>query len=76
MTKPDPADRPTLEELAAMARSPRGIQCPHCGAAAEWSVSYTRDIPGGKRRVRTCRACGHKVVTVEKIGGGTPPKPA
>lgn len=44
----------------------RGIRCPHCGAAGEWSVWYVRQIEGATRRVRICRRCGLRRVTIEK----------
>jgi hypothetical protein len=40
-----------------------GIGCRHCGASNEWQVYYTRKIPEGYRRVRTCRRCNRRTTT-------------
>lgn len=63
----DPADRPSLEEMAG--GHARGIPCPHCLASAAWSVYYTRPVSGGIRRVRVCRRCGGRSVTLERLIG-------
>lgn len=55
--------RPAAEIAAEIARL--GIRCHACGATQEWSVYYTRPIPGGVLRVRICRACGAKTATRE-----------
>ena len=62
-----PEDRPSASEVAGTGQ--RGIRCPECHAAGEWSVYYTRQIPGGVRRVRHCRKCGQKTVTIERLAG-------
>lgn len=64
----DPADRPPLRALAP-ADAPRSMRCPECNAEAAWSVCYTRPVPNGVRRVRLCRVCGRRVVTIERIVG-------
>ncbi len=63
----DPQERPTLGELAGT--TPRGLRCPACGASSEWTVYYTREIPGAIRRVRICRLCSHRIVTTERRAG-------
>ena len=62
-----PRPRISLAELAG--KSSQGIGCPDCKASAEWLVYYTRPIPEGIRRVRICRACGRRIVTVEREVG-------
>jgi transcriptional regulator NrdR family protein len=46
---------------------PRGLECPRCGCR-HFFVVYTRPAPRGQiRRVRECRHCGRRVVSVERI---------
>lgn len=61
---PPPAERPTAAELAGGIHA-RGIQC-RCGASAEWSVYYTRQVDDGVLRVRICRKCGARTPTMER----------
>lgn len=64
----EPADRPPLgSDAPSGARD--GMRCPGCGADRTWSVCYTRYQPGAIRRVRICRRCGRRVVTLERIAG-------
>jgi transcriptional regulator NrdR family protein len=52
-------------------QSPAGIVCPGCGCA-DFRRCYTRQIPGGTRRVRECRHCGRRIVTVERLTPSPP----
>lgn len=45
-----------------------GLKCPTCGCA-DLGVYYTRQITDATRRRRTCRNCGRKVTTSERIVG-------
>lgn len=58
-TEADPA-------LPTPAATPRGIVCPSCGRRP-LTTSYTRHRPGATVRVRKCRACGHRLRTVERV---------
>lgn len=41
-----------------------GLVCKRCGCA-DFRVTHTERIAGAIRRRRTCRNCGHRVVTYE-----------
>ena len=44
-----------------------GVSCPTCGCR-DLPVYYTRARRGGKIvRVRTCRHCGRRVLTTERV---------
>lgn len=45
---------------------PRGLSCPKCGCR-HLPVWYTRPRRGYTLRVRSCRNCGHRVTTRERI---------
>lgn len=53
--------RRTLEEMAADAAAPSGrpIECPECGC----NDFRTYGTPRRHIRYKSCRNCGHKVVT-------------
>lgn len=59
--------RKSLSEITGL--PPLGIRCTSCGASGEWSVCYTRPTAEGVRRVRICRQCGHRIVTLERQAG-------
>jgi transcriptional regulator NrdR family protein len=44
-----------------------GLVCPKCGCR-HFAVVYTRPRVGYIMRVRSCRHCGKRVVTRERIG--------
>lgn len=63
----EPADRPTLQQLAA-GDSNTGVACPACGCRHLVAVSTVRY--GNKNyRYRSCRNCGKRVKTREEIIG-------
>jgi len=52
----------------------KGIVCPKCGCAdfrdgqgRPWRTAKTMNIPGGIRRYKICRHCGHRIRTHEQI---------
>jgi hypothetical protein len=45
---------------------PSGLTCRKCGCR-DLRVSYTHDKPGSRQRVRFCRYCGNKIVTLESV---------
>jgi len=47
-----------------------GLVCPKCGCR-HLPVYYTRRDSRTIRRTRVCRHCGYRLVTREKIIGGT-----
>jgi hypothetical protein len=53
--------------FAAMTGS-RGLECPDCGCR---HFDVVRTIPGMRhiRRVRSCRYCGRRVTTSERVDG-------
>ncbi len=66
MTTP-PNDRPPLRELAASENS-SGLECPRCGCR-DFRVLRTVRGDGFIDRVRACRHCGSRRVSVEKLKG-------
>ncbi len=69
MDEPKDRKRKALSEIAAEAITGEGgIVCPKCGCRHFWRVRDTDKIPGGVRRYRECRACGHRIMTTEKKG--------
>lgn len=42
-----------------------GLTCPKCGCR-HWNTLKTWPGPGGVRRTRECRHCGHRKSTLEK----------
>lgn len=54
------------EALAKMGgASPLGIPCPDCGCK-DWRVYYTRPAEGKVKRMKICRNCGRKLMTIER----------
>ena len=45
---------------------PKGLVCPKCGCR-HLLVVYTRPQAGGILRVRSCRHCGKRIVTRERM---------
>ncbi len=61
-----PEERPTAEELRALAESKEnGFGCRKCGCR-DFRVRNTVPIPGFIRRYRVCRYCGTVRTTYEK----------
>jgi len=62
----------TASAMSANGEKPKqGIECPICGCR-DFRVQYTRERPGSKMRVRICRHCGHKFITMERVIGKPP----
>lgn len=69
------AEPKSLAEMAAEANGDdRGIQCPNCGCR-DLRTRRTNPRDGRIQRVKFCRHCGRKVITVEKALDGTYTKP-
>jgi transcriptional regulator NrdR family protein len=61
MSEPKPAPRPSASQG-------KGLACPKCGCR-HFEVLYTRATVGGTiRRRRSCRNCGRRVTTTERLG--------
>lgn len=54
-------------KLARIVKHVDGLACPRCKKHL-MAVVYTRHRAASIRRVRKCKACGRRVVTVERIG--------
>lgn len=63
------AARKPRKTLAEMAGDPLGIVCRNCRQAG-WIVWYTRPQMGKIVRVRKCRNCGERTVTIEQEAFG------
>lgn len=50
------------------AKTQDGIECPSCGCR-HLPVVYTRHRPQRTVRVRRCRHCGRRVITIEQVSG-------
>lgn len=61
------AERKKIDLQAIMQR--QGIKCPQCHCRHFWKVDESKPRGGGIRRVRTCRNCGHELVTWERAEG-------
>jgi len=48
---------------------PRGLVCPKC-ACRHFSLVKISHVIGYIRRRRSCRHCGHRITTSERIVGG------
>lgn len=46
---------------------PRGLFCPVCRGVRLCFVRLRRPCPGVVTRTRVCSACGHRVVTEERV---------
>ena len=52
--------------LSELQRKMVGFKCKSCGCT-QLFVVYTRVLKsGGKRRIRECRECGARIITVER----------
>lgn len=59
----EPTKRPAPEE------TPKGLVCRTCGCR-HFRVLYTRPAWGGRLlRRRTCRHCGRRMTTYERVAG-------
>lgn len=58
------AERPRIR-LSTYGDADVGIVCRKCGCR-EFRVVYTRRIPVGIRRLKQCRHCGRRKMTVER----------
>lgn len=59
MTTPSTPEKPD---------TPIGLECPDCGCC-DLRVYYTRRLAKAIRRVKTCRHCGRRITTTERIVG-------
>jgi transcriptional regulator NrdR family protein len=46
---------------------PRGLVCPHCGCSHFWTTHTRYPELGVIKRHKTCRMCGERIVSYEKI---------
>jgi len=51
---------------AKPAPAPRGLACPRCGDR-HFAVVYTRPSFGKITRRRSCRRCGKRITTAERV---------
>jgi hypothetical protein len=58
------AERPRIR-LSTYGTDDVGLVCRKCGCR-EFFVVYTRKVLGGIRRLRQCRHCGGRRMTVER----------
>lgn len=70
----DGQNRKTLAELQAdtlaeRAEATGGLACPGCGCRHFSEVYRIEHVGDITRRVRTCRHCGRRFVTVERVAG-------
>lgn len=52
-------------------QAPEGVRCPNCNCG-HVPVQATRRKAGRIARYRTCRACGRRFVTSERVAGQRP----
>ena len=64
MMPPKPEERPTMNELAALAKDGGGLECPDCGCR-HFRVTKTVQGNGVIVRRRECRNCGKRLTTYE-----------
>ncbi|MCS7056235.1 MAG: transcriptional regulator NrdR [Thermoflexales bacterium] len=48
------------------------MKCPSCGSSDTHVIDTVREPSGGIRRRRSCKACGHRFNTIERIVETTP----
>ena len=53
----------------------RGLECPKCGCK-HFEFSYSKDVPGARERVKRCRHCNTRILSIEAIKRILPPTPA
>lgn len=49
------------------AEESQGVRCPKCNCA-DCKVDRTKHVPKGTLRYRTCRSCGKRFTSYERIG--------
>jgi len=48
------------------------MKCPNCGSGDTYVIDTAREPSGGIRRRRSCKACGRRFSTVERVVEATP----
>jgi len=62
----NPTPRPDIPQAEVVGVGGGGLQCSRCGCR-HLPVYYTRPVKTGViRRIRFCRNCGHRKITIEK----------
>jgi hypothetical protein len=61
---PKPEERPTMNDLAALAKEGMGLECPEC-SCRHFRVVRTQQGDGVIVRQRECRHCGKRLRTFE-----------
>lgn len=61
---PKPEERPTMNDLAALAKEGQGLECPKCGCR-HFRVAKTQQGDGVIVRRRECRHCSERLTTYE-----------